>query len=54
MKIKIFSDGANINEMLDIYKNPIISGFTTNPTLMYKAGIPDYKIFTACTQRNKR
>ena len=30
MKIKIFSDGANINEMLDINKNPIISGFTTN------------------------
>ena len=46
MKIKIFSDGANINEMLDINKNPIISGFTTNPTLMYKAGIPNYKVFS--------
>ncbi|MEC8185074.1 MAG: transaldolase [SAR324 cluster bacterium] len=46
MKIKIFSDGANINEMLDINKNPIISGFTTNPSLMYKAGIPNYKVFS--------
>ena len=46
MQIKIFSDGANINEMLDINKNPIISGFTTNPTLMYKAGIPNYKVFS--------
>jgi transaldolase len=45
LKIKIFADGANLAEMCDLYRNPNISGFTTNPTLMRKAGISDYERF---------
>lgn len=46
MKIKIFSDGANFQEMLTCYRNDKhISGFTTNPTLMRKAGIANYESF---------
>jgi transaldolase len=45
MKIKIYSDGANINEMIEAYNNKTVQGFTTNPTLMSKAGIKDYKGF---------
>lgn len=45
LKIKIFADGANYDGIMDMYKNPQIAGFTTNPTLMRKAGIKDYKSF---------
>ena len=45
MKIKIFADGADKSEILEMYKNPNIAGFTTNPTLMRKAGITDYIAF---------
>ena len=45
LKIKLFADGADINEMKDAYLKGIVKGFTTNPTLMRKAGIPDYKSF---------
>ena len=45
LKIKIFSDGANVEEMLDMNKNDFIKGLTTNPSLMRKAGIRDYKSF---------
>lgn len=41
-KTKIFADGANKDAMMALYKNPVIAGFTTNPTLMRKAGINDY------------
>ena len=34
LDIKIFADGANINEMLELEKNHLIKGFTTNPSLM--------------------
>jgi transaldolase len=44
-RIKLFADGANIDEMVALYKNPAIAGFTTNPTLMRKAGITDYAGF---------
>jgi transaldolase len=44
-KIKIFADGASIPGMLEMMRNPLISGFTTNPTLMKKAGIRDYEAF---------
>ena len=40
--IKIFADGADKAGMLSMYNNPRIDGFTTNPTLMRKAGITDY------------
>jgi transaldolase len=45
LKIKIFADGADLNGIKEMYKSPIIKGFTTNPTLMRKAGIQDYKMF---------
>lgn len=46
MKLKIFADGALLEDMLDLYKNyPFVSGFTTNPTLMKKAGVKDYNKF---------
>ena len=43
--IKLFADGADKQGILDMYKNPSIDGFTTNPTLMRKAGITDYVTF---------
>lgn len=45
LKVRIFSDGADVNSILKMYENPLIQGFTTNPTLMHKAGIRDYKSF---------
>ena len=45
LKIKIFADGANLDAILELYKNPLIKGFTTNPSLMRKAGITDYEAF---------
>jgi transaldolase len=46
MKVKIFADGANLSDMLAHYGNgSLVSGFTTNPTLMRKAGIADYQAF---------
>ncbi len=44
-KIKLYADGANLNEMMAAYKSGAIQGFTTNPTLMKKAGIKDYESF---------
>ena len=43
--VKIFADGANLNEMLELADKPYISGLTTNPSLMKKAGITDYSKF---------
>src|SRR3984885_16138384 len=45
LKVKLFADGADKSAMLDLYRNPRIVGFTTNPTLMHKAGIADYEAF---------
>ena len=42
---KIFADGANLQGMLNLYRQPYIRGFTTNPTLMNQAGIKDYRAF---------
>lgn len=42
---KIFADGADLEGMLEMASKPFISGLTTNPTLMKKAGISDYSIF---------
>lgn len=43
--VKIYSDGADLGSMLEMAKNPQIQGMTTNPTLMKKAGITDYRKF---------
>jgi transaldolase len=45
LKIKIFSDGADRDEMLQMYAKPFINGLTTNPSLMKKAGVTDYVTF---------
>ncbi len=45
LNIKIFADGADKAGILEMYNKPYISGFTTNPTLMRKAGITDYESF---------
>jgi transaldolase len=45
MKIKLFFDGAEIAQMKAAYTNPRVKGFTTNPTLMRKAGVTDYEAF---------
>jgi transaldolase len=45
LKVKIYADGAEKSGMLEMCSNPLISGFTTNPTLMRKAGIADYETF---------
>ncbi|PHQ79078.1 MAG: transaldolase [Coxiella sp. (in: Bacteria)] len=43
--MKIFMDGASIDDMLHYHNNALAQGFTTNPTLMRKAGIADYETF---------
>ncbi|MBV9490226.1 MAG: transaldolase [Verrucomicrobia bacterium] len=45
LSVKIFADGADLAGMLDLYRNPLIKGLTTNPTLMRKAGVKDYESF---------
>ncbi|MCC6538336.1 MAG: transaldolase [Bryobacterales bacterium] len=45
LQVKLFADGADKKTMLDLYANPHVQGFTTNPTLMRKAGITDYEAF---------
>ncbi len=45
LKIKIFSDGADKKDMLDMNSKTFIKGLTTNPSLMKKAGIKDYEAF---------
>lgn len=45
LNIKIFADGAEKASIIALAANPLIKGFTTNPTLMNKAGITDYAAF---------
>ena len=45
LEIKLFADGADINGIMEMYANPLISGFTTNPTLMNKIGVENYEAF---------
>ena len=45
LSVKIFADGADKVGMLELYRNPLIKGFTTNPTLMRRAGVSDYRAF---------
>lgn len=45
LKIKIYADGADKSAILALYDNPLIKGFTTNPTLMRKSGISEYRDF---------
>jgi transaldolase len=45
LKVKIFADGAHLAVIEEMAKNPLIKGFTTNPTLMRKANVNDYRTF---------
>src|SRR5262249_51253158 len=45
LRVKIFADGADLDGIVRMAANPLIKGFTTNPTLMRKAGVPDYEKF---------
>lgn len=45
MSIKIFADGADLKKMKEIYNQGVVAGFTTNPSLMKKAGVTDYLTF---------
>jgi transaldolase len=45
LKVKLFADGADLSGIKEMASNPAIRGFTTNPTLMRKAGVADYKAF---------
>jgi transaldolase len=45
MRVKIFADGADLEAIRRLAANPLIRGFTTNPTLMRKAGVADYATF---------
>ena len=45
LRVKLFADGADQTAILKLAQNPFIKGFTTNPTLMRKAGVTDYRAF---------
>jgi transaldolase len=45
LKVKIFADGADYDGIIKLARNPLIKGFTTNPSLMRKAGVSDYEAF---------
>ena len=45
LTVRIFADGADLAGMLEMYTQPFVQGFTTNPTLMNKAGVRDYRSF---------
>ncbi|HYW26495.1 MAG TPA: transaldolase [Terriglobales bacterium] len=45
LRVKIFADGADAAGIADLARNPVIKGFTTNPTLMRAAGVTDYECF---------
>jgi len=45
LKIKLFADGADISAIKEAYREGVVKGFTTNPTLMKKAGVTNYEDF---------
>jgi transaldolase len=45
LKVKIFADGADFDSIVKLSANPVVKGFTTNPTLVRKAGVADYEEF---------
>lgn len=45
LKIKLFADGAELSAIKEAYREGLVKGFTTNPTLMKKAGVTDYEAF---------
>jgi len=51
LRVSLFSDGADLASILEMYAKPWIRGFTTNPTLMRKAGVLDYEAFARALLR---
>jgi transaldolase len=45
LKVKLFTDGADKGQIVEMAKQPWIAGFTTNPSLLKKAGVRDYEAF---------
>ena len=45
LRVQLFADGADLDVIAKLAANPLIKGFTTNPTLMRKAGVDDYETF---------
>jgi transaldolase len=54
LSVKIFADGADLDSMIRLAADPLIRGFTTNPTLMRKSGVGDYAAFGAAVLRQIR
>ena len=46
MRTKIFCDIADINQIKKFNKKKVVKGFTTNPSLMRKAGAKDYEFYS--------
>jgi transaldolase len=51
LPVKIFADGADLQGIVDLYRQPFIQGLTTNPTLMRKVGLTDYEAFARAVLR---
>jgi transaldolase len=45
LRVQIYADGANLEQMLQLARDPLVKGFTTNPTLMKQSGVKDYAAF---------
>src|SRR3984885_8245425 len=45
LRVQLFADGADKASILELYRQPYIKGFTTNPTLMRATGVTDYQAF---------
>lgn len=45
LKVKVYADGADLDQMVDVYNEGTVKGFTTNPSLMKSAGVTDYNAF---------
>ena len=45
LRVRIFADGASLDRIVELSRYPLITGFTTNPTLMRQAGVDDYRAF---------
>jgi transaldolase len=52
LKVKIFADGADYDGIVKMARNPLVKGFTTNPSLMRKAGVTDYEATGRCRSRS--
>jgi transaldolase len=47
LRVKVFGDVADVASILELQDKPFVKGFTTNPTLMSKAGVLDYEAFAS-------